>query len=78
MYVDNFSMFYNLPNFLFVFMTFVSWFWIIYFFYKISLQLQDHVTDDAVDDIVEDGDAEHIFGQLRIDIETKDQRNITY
>ena len=75
--VDNFAMVYYLLAFLYVFMTFVSSFLMLYFCYKISLQVQYHVTDDAVDDINEDGDAEHIFGQLRIDMETKNQPNVT-
>ena len=75
--VDNFPMIFYLLAFLYVFVIFVSSFMIIYFFYNKSLQLQDHVIDDAVDDINEDGDAEHIFGQLRIDMETKNQPNIT-
>lgn len=74
--VDNFTMVNYLLAFLYVFIIFVSCSMVIYFFCHF-LPLQDHVTDDAVDDINEDGDAEHIFGQLRIDMETKNQPNIT-
>ena len=78
-YIDNFTMV-NMViwlAFLYVFIIFVSSSMIIYIFCYITLQLQDHVIDDAVDDINEDGDAEHIFGQLRIDMETKNQPNVT-
>ena len=76
--VDNNEMVNDLLNFLLIGMAIVSWACFLFCIYKIStLQLQDPVTVNEVDEIVENDDAKDILRQLRINIETEDQLIVT-
>lgn len=75
--VDNNAFGYDVLLFLLFGMVFVSGFYIVRCFYTITiLQLEDPVALDEVRETVEDDDKD-ILRQLRIDMETKDQLNIT-
>ena len=76
--VDNNAFIYDLLLFLLFAMVILSWFRILFCFYTIStLLLQYPVTVDEVEETAEDDIAKDILRQLRINMETKDQLNVS-